>query len=436
MFSQGCGPTEVIWQREESVDKAKPFDIPKREVWKAFKKVKANQGAAGVDGQSIADFEADLSNNLYKLWNRLSSGSYLPPPVRRVDIPKADGGTRPLGIPTVADRIAQEVARRYLEPILEPAFYIDSYGYRPGKSAIDAVRTARQRGWRYDWVLDIDIKGYFESIDWELLLKAVRHHTDCTWVLLYIERWLKAPVQMEDGSVVPRTAGTPQGGVISPLLANLFLHYAFDRWVAQNHPHIPFERYADDAICHCKSAEEARALWRALADRFVGCKLVLHPEKTKIVYCKDGNRRSDYPNQSFDFLGYRFRARRTVRHGRYAHFFLPAASPKALKVMSRTIRRWTLHHRSDKSLQDLAEAYNPYIKGWINYFGHFYREQLRLTLMRIDAYLARWARLKFKRLRGQTNGARRWLARVRRANPALFSHWLFFNVGSRTSEAV
>ena len=419
------------------MDKAKPFDIPKREVWEAFKKVKANQGAAGVDGQSIADFEADLSNNLYKLWNRLSSGSYFPPPVRRVDIPKANGGTRPLGIPTVADRVAQEVARRYLEPILEPVFHIDSYGYRPGKSAIEAVRTARQRCWRYDWVLDIDVKGYFDSIDWELLLKAVRRHTDCAWVLLYIERWLKAPVQMEDGSIVPRTAGTPQGGVISPLLANLFLHYAFDMWMARNFPRIPFERYADDAICHCKSAEEARALWSVLADRFTTCKLVLHPEKTKIVYCKDANRRGDFQNQSFDFLGFTFRARRTLWQGGLpAHGFMPAASPKALKTISRTIRRWTLHHHSDKSLENLAETYNPYITGWINYFGHFYRTQLRPTLLRIDAYLIRWARRKFKRLCGRSKGARQWLARVRRANPTLFSYWRFFNVGSRTSEAV
>lgn len=198
------------------MDKVKPFDIPKREVWEAFKRVKANQGAAGVDGQSIAEFEANLSGNLYKLWNRLSSGSYFPPPVRRVEIPKADGGTRPLGIPTVADRVAQEVARRRLEPIMEPAFHADSYGYRPGKSAIDAVHQARQRCWRYDWVLDLDVRAFFDSIDWELLLKAVRQHTDCPWVLLYVERWLKAPVQMEDGSIVPRTAGTPQGGVITP----------------------------------------------------------------------------------------------------------------------------------------------------------------------------------------------------------------------------
>jgi RNA-directed DNA polymerase len=419
------------------VDEAKPFDIPKREVWEAFKRVKANQGAAGVDGQSIAEFEANLSGNLYKLWNRMSSGSYLPPPVRRVDIPKADGGTRPLGIPTVADRVAQEVARRYLEPIVEPVFHVDSYGYRPGKSAIDAVRTARQRCWRYDWVLDLDVRSYFDSIDWELMLKAVRHHTDCPWVLLYIERWLKASVQMEDGSVVPRTAGTPQGGVISPLLANLFLHYAFDTWMARTYPHISFERYADDAICHCRSAEEAQALWKALADRFAVCKLALHPEKTKIVYCKDVNRRGDYQNQSFDFLGFTFRARKTVWHGHlYAHGFRPAPSAKALKAISRTMRRWTLHHRSDKSLHDLATIYNPYIQGWINYYGQFYRKQLRPTLMRIDTYLIRWARWKFKRLRGRPKGARDWLVRVRRANPTLFSHWRFFNVGSRTSEAV
>ena len=232
---------------------AKPFSISKREVWEAFKRVKANREAAGVDGQSIADFEADLRNNLYKLWNRLSSGSYFPPPVRRVDIPKADGGTRPLGLPTVADRIAQEVVRRKLEPILEPVFHADSYGYRPGKSAIDAVRQARQRCWRYNWVLDIDVKGYFDNIDWELLLKAVRHHTDCPWVLLYIERWLKVPVRMEDGSIVERQTGTPQGGVISPLLANLFLHCAFDAWMAWHNPHISFERYADDIVCHCRT---------------------------------------------------------------------------------------------------------------------------------------------------------------------------------------
>src|SRR5262245_51292637 len=282
------------WKQDEPVDETKPFKIPKRDVWEAFKRVKANQGAAGVDGQSIAEFEANLAGNLYKLWNRLSSGSYFPPPVRRVDIPKASGGRRPLGIPTVADRIAQEVVRRALEPILEPVFHPDSYGYRPGKSAIDAVARARERCWRSDWVLDLDIKAFFDSIDWELMLKAVRHHTDCPWVLLYIERWLKAPVQMENGSIVARTTGTPQGGVISPLLANLFLHHAVDMWMAREFPAIPFERYADDAICHCRSEAQARVLQDALTVRLAECKLTLHPDKTKIVYCKDVNRRGDH----------------------------------------------------------------------------------------------------------------------------------------------
>jgi group II intron reverse transcriptase/maturase len=418
------------------VDKAKPFSIPKREVWEAFKRVKANQGAAGVDGQSILEFEADLSNNLYRLWNRLSSGSYFPPPVKRVEIPKADGGKRPLGIPTVADRVAQEVARRYLEPVLEPVFHADSYGYRPGKSAIDAVRKARERCWRYDWVLDLDIKSFFDSLDWELLLKAVRSHTDCRWVLLYVERWLRAPVQMEDGSIVPRTAGTPQGGVISPLLANLFLHYAFDRWMAREFPHIPFERYADDAICHCKSAEEARALWSALADRFAACKLALHPEKTRIVYCKDANRRGGFPAMSFDFLGFQFRARKTMWQGKAVHGFLPAVSPNALVRISREVRRWTLHHRSDKSLEELAAIYNPIIRGWIGYYGNFYRTQLRPTLKRIDLYVIRWARRKFKRMVHQTEGARDWFDRLRRANPALFAHWPLCHGNGRTSGAV
>jgi RNA-directed DNA polymerase len=392
--------------------------------------------ASGVDGQSITEFEANLKGNLYKLWNRMSSGSYFPPPVRRVDIPKADGGTRPLGIPTVADRIAQEVARRFLEPILEPGFHLASYGYRPGKSAIDAVRTARQRCWCYDWVLDLDVKAFFDTIDWELMLKAVRQHTDCPWVLLYIDRWLRAPVQMEDGSVVPRMAGTPQGGVISPLLANLFLHYVFDMWMTREFPHIPFERYADDAICHCQSAEEAQVVWSALRGRFEACKLVLHPEKTKIVYCKDANRRGDFPNTHFDFLGFQFRARKTMWHGKPAHGFLPAASPKALTRIRRTVRRWALHHRNDKSLTELATMYNPSIRGWITYYSHFYSTRLRPTLKRIDAYVIRWARRKFKRMVHQTKGARDWFDRLRRATPQLFAHWPLCHGNGRTSGAV
>ncbi len=405
---------------------AKPFSIPKREVWEAFKSVKANRGAAGVDGQSIEGFEARISANRYKLWNRLSSGSYMPKPVRRVEIPKAGGGTRPLGIPTVTDRTAQEVVRRYLEPILEPVFHPDSYGYRPGRSAIDAVRTARQRCWRYHWVLDIDIKGFFDNIDHELLLRALRRHTDCPWVLLYVERWLKAPVMLDDGTLVERDRGTPQGGVISPLLSNLFLHYAFDFWMQREMPDVPFERYADDIICHCRSEREARALRQRLEGRLRACGLELHPQKTKIVYCKDTNRRGDFDCVSFDFLGYRFQPRLAKwRGGLFGVSFLPAAKPPALANIRRQVRNWGLQRRSDKGLFDLARMFNPYIRGWIGYYGHFYKSALYQTLMKIDAHLLRWAARKYKRFRQRPRQARAWLAVVRREHPDLFGHWRF-----------
>lgn len=406
------------------MSQTKPFDIEKQEVWAAFKRVKANQGAAGVDGQSIAEFEAGLKANLYKLWNRLSSGSYLPPPVRRVDIPKADGGVRPLGIPTVADRIAQEVVRRRLEVQLEPRFHRDSYGYRPGRSAIDALGVARQRCWRADWVLDLDIKAFFDSIDHELLLTALRKHTNCRWVLLYVARWLRAPAQQEDGSLVPRTAGTPQGGVVSPLLANLFLHYAFDKWMDREHPCIPFERYADDIICHCRTQAEARALREALEKRFAACRLALHPGKTKIVYCKDTNRGGDYPVVAFDFLGYTFRPRLAKwPNGKYGVSFLPAASTTALKDIRRVIRHWKFARRSDKDLLDLARMFGPYIRGWINYFSRFYKSAMYATLSNIDRYLVIWVQRKYKRYRQRPAAARRWLAEVIKRSPVLFPHW-------------
>ena len=419
------------------MDRAKPFDIPKREVWEAYKSVRANQGAAGVDGQSIADFEADLSNNLYKIWNRMSSGSWFPPPVRRVDIPKGEGKTRPLGIPTVADRVAQMVVKRYLEPRVEPYFHKDSYGYRPGKSALDAVGAARQRCWRYDWVLDLDVKGYFDSIPRDLLMRAVRKHTDCPWVLLYIERWLKAPVQMVDGSLIARERGTPQGGVVSPVLANLFLHYAFDMWMQRNYPHIPFERYADDAICHCCSEAQAKTILAALEKRFAECGLTLHPEKTKIVYCKDEDRRQNYPTHKFDFLGYTFRPRLSRRKGnRVGVSFSPAVSAKALKKIGQAVRGWTLHLRSDKSLEDLARMFNSRIQGWINYYGRFYPSALYPTLRRIDVFLARWAYRKFKSLRRHKTRAIHWLQRIARRQTRLFAHWSLLFGRGRTTGAV
>lgn len=406
------------------MDRAKPFCIPKRDVWEAYKRVKANRGAAGDDGQSIAQFEEDLSNNLYRLWNRMSSGSYFPSPVRRVDIPKGGGGTRSLGIPTVSDRIAQMVVKRYLEPIVEPVFHEGSYGYRPGRSAHQALTVARQRCWRYDWVLDLDVKGFFDNIDWELLMRAVRRHTDCKWVLLYIERWLKAPVSMPDGTLVSQEKGTPQGGVVSPLLANLFLHYGFDRWMQEHYREIPFERYADDVICHCNSEAQARSLRGSLGVRFAECKLELHPEKTKIVYCKDANRQGRYPNHRFDFLGYTFRPRSAVnREGRLFVSFAPAVSDKAAKSMRHRMRRWRLHRRNDLSLEDIAEWTRPVLLGWIRYYGRFHPSALRCALRTLDHFIVRWARRKYKRFRRCTMRVWEWLRQLKARQPNLFVHW-------------
>lgn len=413
------------------MEKAKPFSISKREVWEAYKRVKAHQGAAGVDGQSITEFESNLSNNLYKLWNRLASGSYFPPPVRRVDLPKGDGRTRPLGIPTVADRIAQMVVKRYLEPEVDKHFHPDSYGYRPGKSALDAVGQARERCWRYDWVLDLDIKGFFDHLDHERMMRAVRKHTDCPWVLLYIERWLKAPVQMPDGTLVDRDRGTPQGGVISPLLANLFLHYTFDVWMQHNHPDIPFERYADDAVCHCRTEAQAQRLRQELEQRFAVCRLELHPQKTKIVYCKDDDRRGRYPQERFDFLGYTFRPRRSKnRWGKYFVNFSPAASAEAMRDFRRELRRWHLHTRSDKSLEDLSRRFNPVLRGWVNYYSRFYKSALYPTFQHLDRLLVRWAMRKYKRLRGHQRRAAHWLRRIARGQPNLFAHWGFWQAAA------
>jgi group II intron reverse transcriptase/maturase len=405
--------------------RAKPFCISKREVWEAYKQVKANRGAAGVDEQTVEQFEENLKDNLYRIWNRMSSGTYFPMAVRRVDIPKGDGRMRPLGIPTISDRIAQTVVKRYLEPIVESVFHEDSYGYRPSRSAHQALEVARQRCWRYDWVLDLDIKGFFDNMDHGLLMRAVRRHTDCPWVVLYIERWLRAPVVMPDKTVLKREKGTPQGAVISPLLANLFLHYAFDRWMRDNHPATPFERYADDVVCHCSSERQAQEIRAEIAERLKACMLELHPQKTRIVYCMDSNRRGKYPNRQFDFLGYTFRPRQSMtRQGRLFVSFSPAVSGKAVKAMRQTIRRWKLHHRSDLELIDLAHWVQPILEGWIRYYGRFYSSAVRTALRTLDAFLVRWAIRKYKRFRGHTLRLWDWLRRIRVRQPHLFAHWL------------
>ena len=409
----------------EPKPKEKPFVISKLVVWDAYEKVKANQGAAGVDGESIAEFEVDLKGNLYKLWNRMSSGSYFPEPVRAVEIPKAGGkGVRTLGVPTVADRIAQTVVRLYLEPEVEPMFHPDSYGYRPGRSALDAVAVCRQRCWRYDWVIDVDVRSFFDSLDHELVLRAVSKHTDLRWVLLYVERWLQAPLQREDGTLVTRDRGTPQGSAISPLLANLFLHYAFDRWMARYFPDVPFERYADDAVAHCATEAQARQVLDALAARLAQVGLELHPDKTRIVYCKDADRTGSHEHERFDFLGYTFRPRLSKnRFGKHFVNFSPAVSDDAKRTIGREIRSWRINCRSDKTLTDLARMFNPIVHGWINYFGRFYKSMLFLVLRRINEYLVRWAMRKFKRLRGHLTRTVTWLASVARREPSLFAHW-------------
>jgi len=404
--------------------KAKPFNISKREVWEAYKRVKANRGAAGVDHQSLDDFDKDLGNNLYKIWNRLSSGSYFPPPIRRVEIPKGNGKKRPLGIPTVSDRVAQMVVKRHLELQLEPYFHTDAYGYRPGKSALDAVGKARGRCWKYNWVLDLDIRGFFDNIDHELLMRAVRKHTGCKWVLLYVQRWLEAPVQLQDGGLEERTRGTPQGSVISPLLANLFLHYAFDKWMQENCASIPFERYADDIICHCISQSQAIWLLGRVRIRLAECKLELNEEKTKIIYCKDDRRKGKYPNVKFDFLGFTFQPRSVkTSKGRLFVGFNPAMSQKAAKSMRDEIRSWRIQLRSDKSIEDLARMFNPKIRGWVNYYGSFYRSELYKNLRSFSVILAKWAMRKYKRFSEHQRRAGRWINRIRRKSPHLFAHW-------------
>ncbi|MFJ5557895.1 group II intron reverse transcriptase/maturase [Streptomyces sp. NPDC093250] len=405
---------------------SKSFEISKHVVWEAYLRVKANRGAAGVDGESIEQFEADLKGNLYKLWNRLSSGSYFPPPVRMVEIPKPGGrGVRVLGVPTVADRIAQTVVAMVLEPEVEPVFHPDSYGYRPRRSALDALAVCRERCWRQDWVIDIDIRGFFDNLDHDLLLKAVAHHTDQRWILLYVERWLKAPLQQDGGVLVARDRGSPQGSAISPLLANLFMHYAFDAWMARAFPAVAFERYCDDMVVHCRTEAEAHRVRRAIGERLAQCGgLQLHPDKTRVVYCKDGKRRGSYEHTSFTFLGYTFRSRKVrTRSGSYFFSFNPAISDEAAKRIRKQIRAWRLHLRSGSSLADLAREINPIVRGWIGYYGRFYPSELVKSLKRINHYLMRWAMQKYKRLRRRRMRAWDGLGKAARLYPGLFAHW-------------
>jgi RNA-directed DNA polymerase len=402
----------------------KSHDIPKKLVWSAWLKVKENGGAAGVDGVTIGQFEERLKDNLYRLWNRMSSGSYFPGPVRAVEIPKK-GGTRVLGIPNVVDRVAQTVAVLALEPEVEKVFHDDSYGYRPGRSPLDAIAACRKRCWEKDWVVDLDVKAFFDTVSWDLTMKAVTRHTDRKWVLLYVERWLKAPMQMPDGTAIERTRGTPQGGPISPLLANLFLHYGFDLWISREYPGVRFERFADDAVIHCVTERQAWEVRESIGRRFADIGLSLHPEKTKIVYCKDSRRHRDHPVMSFTFCGYAFRPRKAFYKAEGSAFtrFIPAVDPGKLTDMSRKVASWKIHRRTTLTLNDLARGVNPALRGWLNYFTVFYPSMVIPLCWRVDRHLMHWARRKYKRLERGDRRARAWLCGVRERVPRLFAHW-------------
>ena len=410
-------------KQDDPQPKAKPFEIPKLLIYNAWKRVAANKGAPGVDKESIQAYQTDLGNNLYKLWNRMSSGSYHPQPVRQVLIPKGDG-FRSLGIPTVADRTAQMAAKMIIEPRLEQMFHPSSYGYRPGRGAKNAVEQVRRNCWRYDWVLDMDIKAFFDTIDHELMMRAVEKHVPEKWIRIYIRRWLECPIQLENGEMQCRTCGTPQGGVISPLLANLYMHYAFDHWMKLNNPGILFVRYADDVVCHCRTKRDAETLLENLKERLGNCKLQLHPVKTKLVYCKDNKRKGTYSLTRFDFLGFSFQGRTVQdRKGNLFTGFNPGVSRKSLKRMNESLRNLKINRNTQLTLPDLAERINPMVRGWIAYYGAFYPEPLKRFLIRIELRLGGWARNKYKRLRGHKRRSWNWLKRCRATSPRMFVHW-------------
>ncbi|WP_199233774.1 group II intron reverse transcriptase/maturase [Pedobacter sp. HMWF019] len=399
----------------------KAHPITKRMVLDGYKQIRANGRAAGVDGVSLDEFAKDLKGNLYKLWNRMTSGSYYPKSLREKKIDKGGGKFRSLGIPCVEDRIAQSVMKTYLEPLAEPTFHEDSYGYRPKRHAHQAIKKAYLRGYRRCWILDIDIRSFFDTIDHELMMKAVKRYTQEKWVLMYIERWLKGGMLMEDGTMIKKEEGSGQGSVISPLLSNIYLHFVFDKWMQKNYPDIMFERYCDDIIVHCDYKRRAIQLKRTIAERFEGCKLEMNVDKTQIVYCKrPGNKgRIVHEKSSFDFLGYTFKPRLWATPYGMAVLTMPTMSTKAKKRIAKEIRDWKLHFTTG-TIQRLARIINPKTRGWINYYCEFGKWGTTGLWRDLNFKLTRWVMgqkgIGFRR-------AHKWLKRVYAVQPNLFAHW-------------
>jgi len=415
-------------------NRGKSFEIPKALVWASYKQVTANRGAAGCDKQTMRQFDESRDQNLYKIWNRLSSGSYFPPPVLRKEIPKSDGRVRVLGIPTISDRIAQGAVKLFLQPMLEDKFHNDSYGYRPNRSAHDALEVTRQRCWRYNWVVEIDIKGFFDNVSHELMLQALEHHKVPRWILLYVKRWLKAPMVDVKGRSENREIGTPQGGVISPLLANLFLHYGLDLWLSRTQPDNPFARYADDAVIHCNSQHSAERLVEQLSERLAKIGLELHPTKTRVVYVGRGAVPKGVAGE-FTFLGYDFRRRTLVdRHGCLFFRVAPGASMNAMKHITRTIKSWRIHRSSEATVAEIARRYNATLRGWINYFGRYWYRAFSYRLWSVfQSRLVKWVKCKYRI--GQRKAEAK-LSRLRRSNPELFAHWQLLRAPEERSRAV
>ena len=404
----------------------KSLPITKQMVWQAYKKVKSNSGSAGVDKVSMSDFEENLEKQLYKIWNRLTSGSYFPPPVKEVSIPKKDGGKRKLGIPTVGDRIAQQVIKSYVEPRLEAIFHKDSYGYRPLRSAHDAVKAVSQNVQHYAWVIDMDIKSFFDEVDHALLMKGLAGHVSEGWVQMYVKRWLDTPVMEVGGKLRKKSGiGTPQGGVISPLLANLFLHYALDQWMGINFPEVPFVRYADDVIIHCRNEGEAREVLQSVKARLQTCKLRLHEGKTEIVYCEHYRREKKHYRKKFDFLGFSFQPRpyRSKSGGGMFVGYGCAISISSRKKLLSAIKATNFHRWSTGSIEELGNLLNPKLRGWVNYFGKFGRNELLSVFRVFHKRLVKWALNRYKGLKGSIKRAYAYLKQLQRSNPRLFYHW-------------